>query len=468
MKEQKVYRNFILTHQDELVERIGWLIRVRWLAGLGVTSTIIAATSLFDLIVDRNLLLLVSSSIFIFNLLYSFYFPKLQRQKDIPGWHRKIALFANIQISLDLIILNILIYLSGGAENPFYFYSIFHMIIASMLLSSTASYLQATLAVLLFNLMLTLEWLDLIPHHQLYPFFEEELFHHSVVLLGLSGVFTTTIFISVYMATSITSKLRQREEEMLELKNSLEQANLEMKKVHEYRSWFLLKVEHELKAPLAAIQSLIAVILTSFASTLTPKVTDLLTRAEKRTHNLLEMIRRLLELSRMQTVDHYFKSRPVDLKSIITRQIDLLRSQVEEKSLSLRKEIPEDLPQLTGDPEAIEQVIMNLLSNAVKYTDKGGVEVEAVPDGNYIRIIVSDTGIGMSEEELTMIFEEFYRGTLAKEKYEGTGLGLSIVKEIVEGHGGRIEVESTPGKGSHFTVILPGSKEKNITLKSCP
>jgi len=457
-KKKKAIKHLVLIHQDELVERVGWLIRVRWLAALGVWITIVVATSFFDLLIKRDLLLGVSSSIFIFNIFYHYYFRWLLSGKDTAKLHQRVAFFANFQISVDLLILIILIYLSGGAENPFFFYFIFHMIIASILLSTTASYLQATLAVVLFNTMLFLEWVGLIPHYRLFPFFEEAVYGHPIFLLGLSIVFTSTIYLSVYMATSITKKLRMREEELIELKESLEQTNIELRKVHEYRSRFILKVEHELKAPLAAIQSLITVILTSFADTLTPKVKELLSRAERRTHNLLEMIRELLDLSRMQIADYHFNMQPVDLETILAKQMEIIRAQAEDKSLVLNCNIPRELPRLNGDPQALEQVVMNLLSNAVKYTDTGSVNVGAALDGAFIRLSVEDTGIGMSEDEIEMIFDEFYRGVQAKEKSDGTGLGLSIVKEIVEGHGGKIEVQSTPGKGTKFMVFLPTVK----------
>ena len=446
-----------LTHQAELVERLGWLIRVRWLAAIGVSSTILAATATFDLLIDRNLLLLISCAIPLCNIVYYIYFKWLLARKDLAAWHWRVSFLANTQISVDLIILIVLVYLSGGAENPFFFYFIFHMIIASILLSTTASYLQASLAVVLFNMMLLFEGLGLLPHYRLFPFFEESIYRHPVYLLGLSAVFTTTIYLSVYMATSITRRLRMREEESIQLKDSLEETNRQLRELHEYRSHFILKVEHELKAPLAAIESLIVVILTSFTETLTPKVKDLLSRAEKRSHVLLEMIRELLELSRMQTADFRFELKSLSLEPILSRLLEILRAQAEDRSLSLETNLPGNLPEVLGDQKAIEQVLMNLLSNSLKYTESGGVRVEAVPDNGFVKVTVADTGIGMSEEELQMIFEEFYRGELAKEKYEGTGLGLSIVKGIVEGHGGRIEVESTLGKGSKFTVWLPSA-----------
>jgi len=455
---KQTLKKLALPYRDELVDRISWLIRLRWLAAVGVSATILTVTSIFDLLVERNLLLAAGLSIFLCNLTYSLYFKWLLAHPELPSWHRQIARLANLQISVDLIILIVLIYLAGGVENPFFFYFIFHMIIASILLDTLDSYLQATLAVLLFNLMLGLEGSGIIPHQRLFPFYDVGIYHHPVYLIGLSAVFTTTIYLSVYMATSITGRLREREEELVELKDSFEQTNQRLTELHELRSRFILKVEHELKSPLAAIQSLIAVILTTFNNQLSPKVRELLGRAEKRTHVLLELIKELLALSRMQSAGFSFNFQPVALEPLVIRQLELLRSQAEEKGIVLEKAFPPGLPPVEGDPRAVEQVVMNLLSNAVKYTEAGQVKIEAKGEDTLVKITVSDTGIGMAPDETPRVFEEFFRGIEAKEKYEGTGLGLSIVKEIVDNHGGRIEVESEKGRGSTFTVFLRRAK----------
>ncbi|MBN2289893.1 MAG: HAMP domain-containing histidine kinase [Candidatus Glassbacteria bacterium] len=452
---KKAIKRFVLTFQDELVERIGWLIRIRWLAAAGVSTTILLVDLLFDLLLNYRILLVCAAFIFLYNLIFHFYFRCLLREEHLPQRHQRTSRFANIQISTDLVLLIVLIYFSGGAENPFIFYFIFHVIIASILLSNLASYLQASLAVVLFNLMLVLDYLQVIPHYRLFPFLNESVYHNPVFLLGVAGVFTSTLYLSVYMATSITSKLRRREEELMQLKDSLEQTNRRLMEIYEYRSRFILKVEHELKAPLAAIQSLITAVITGFPEHPEPKVKDLLTRAEHRTHNLLELIRQLLTLSRMQTAGHAFKLEPVKLEPIISRQLEILHAQAESKGLEIVLDLPAEIPPVKADQEAMHQVVMNLLSNAVKYTEQGSVTFKVSAEGNFIRLDVVDTGIGMSKEEVAMVFEEFYRTSDAKAKYEGTGLGLSIVWEIIEGHGGRIEVVSEPGRGTTFTVWLP-------------
>ncbi len=122
-------------------------------------------------------------------------------------------------------------------------------------------------------------------------------------------------------------------------------------------------------------------------------------------------------------------------------------------------ELPDRLPPLLGNLQAINHMAINLISNAIKYTEQGEVRISAGISGDYVRLEVADTGIGIDSEEAGHVFDEFFRGVKAKQTNEGTGLGLSIVHEIIERHGGWIELESTPGEGSKFTVLLPVARE---------
>ena len=352
--------------------------------------------------------------------------------------------------------LNALIYFSGGIENPFKFYFIFHMVIASILLSTKASYFQATLAAGLFNGMILLEYFRIIPHVSLFPEINEsQLYADPAYLIGNSAVFTSTLFLTVYMATSIVNKLREHEKEMLELKEDLEETNFELTELHKYRSRFILKVEHELKAPLGAIGSLLNVVLSSFSDSLQPKVRELLERAVKRTNMMLDMIRELIDLSRIQSTGYSIEKKPENLKELVMRQVELIRPQAESKGLDLRFVSKDELPEVSLDFNAISNVVMNLLSNAVKYTLEGSVSITLEKDGVFALITVEDTGIGMNEEDSARVFEEFFRASSAKADFEGTGLGLSIVMEVVDNHGGMIEHSSKLGEGSQFKIRLP-------------
>jgi two-component system phosphate regulon sensor histidine kinase PhoR len=147
----------------------------------------------------------------------------------------------------------------------------------------------------------------------------------------------------------------------------------------------------------------------------------------------------------------------VVLNEIITKVAELLQTSAEEKGLEFEVDITEEPLVILGFEDGLERVFMNLVSNAVKYTPAGGsVAVRAWSENGQVKVEVSDTGIGIPEEALPRIFEEFYRAKNAKAvEMEGTGLGLAIAKDVVEQHEGQILVESTVGRGSTFYVILP-------------
>ena len=130
----------------------------------------------------------------------------------------------------------------------------------------------------------------------------------------------------------------------------------------------------------------------------------------------------------------------------------------------LIRDMAPDIPTLNTDPDKLRQIVLNLLSNAVKFTDEGEIKVSASQQNESLRLVVSDTGIGIEEGELRYIFEEFRQGYMSNgRKYAGTGLGLTIAKKFANLLGGDITVESEVGKGSTFTVTLPAGPSENVT-----
>ena len=208
LKKRKPLPEFAPAFEDELEARLGWLIDTRWVAAFSVTVTIFVSSRVFDINLDVDKLSAIAWSIFIYNFLFLLYFKDLTRKKDSPSWHEQISRFTNVQISTDLVVLNALIYFSGGIENPFKFYFIFHMVIASILLSTKTSYFQATLAATLFNGMILLEYCGIIPHVNLFPEINDtRIYADPAYLIGNAAVFTSTLFLTVYMATSIVTKV---------------------------------------------------------------------------------------------------------------------------------------------------------------------------------------------------------------------------------------------------------------------
>jgi K+-sensing histidine kinase KdpD len=223
------------------------------------------------------------------------------------------------------------------------------------------------------------------------------------------------------------------------------------------KSDFVQMVTHELRSPLSAVQSMLRILEQGYVGPITSKQQDLIQRSQRRISFLLALVNDLLELAAGKVEQLRGEKKEVVLNETITKVTELMQASAEEKGLEFKVQIAEEPLVLVGIEDGLERVFMNLVSNAVKYTPAGGsVTVRAWGENAQIEVEVSDTGIGIPEEALPRIFNEFYRAKNAKAmEMEGTGLGLAIAKDVVEQHGGQISVESAVGEGSTFYVTLP-------------
>lgn len=238
----------------------------------------------------------------------------------------------------------------------------------------------------------------------------------------------------------------------------LRQEKAELQRINQLKSRFTLLVAHELRAPVAAIQSYLKLILEGYVDP--SQFPDIVRKAERRAGEQLALISDLLELARITggptQADEMCS---LDVVEALEETVDLMRGQAEEKGLGLQIEVGPDIPLIAANPKHIRQLWNNLLSNAIKYTPTGGqVTVQVACDGAAIVGSVQDTGIGIPPEDQAHLFEDFFRARNAKEfERMGTGLGLSIVKAILDLYSGQIEVASEVGKGTTFTFSLPTS-----------
>jgi two-component system phosphate regulon sensor histidine kinase PhoR len=167
----------------------------------------------------------------------------------------------------------------------------------------------------------------------------------------------------------------------------------------------------------------------------------------------------MLELSKLESNEFKLKRERVELGSVVPIVLALFRERAEKKGVRLAAELPREVTAVVGDARALEHVLLNLVDNAVKYCPRGTrVIVRASSQGDRVKLIVTDDGPGISAEHLPRVFERFYRVDAGRSReLGGTGLGLSIVKHMVEAMRGRVSVESEVGRGSTFTVSLPGA-----------
>jgi signal transduction histidine kinase len=258
------------------------------------------------------------------------------------------------------------------------------------------------------------------------------------------------------LASSITNKLRDREKELTTLKDDLEEAYHKLEKSDAAKSKFVVIVSHELLSPLSAIESILRLFIEGYAGELLDKQKKLLQGIEYRARFLLTLVRDLLDLEELKAEKEKKKPIQVDLERLIKKVQDPLKTEIEKKNLDFQLNFSQAPLFLRTDKEKMELLFAHLMSNAVKYTPSAGkIFLKVSKENSEVKIEISDTGIGIAEEDLSKIFEEFYRAENAKKvEREGTGLGLPIVKRIVETHGGEVKVKSQVGKGTTFSFDL--------------
>ena len=231
----------------------------------------------------------------------------------------------------------------------------------------------------------------------------------------------------------------------------------QLQELEEAKSRFVFAVTHELKAPVAALQSQFAVLQGGYTGTLTERQQILIDRAARRMARLQELLRDLLALGALKDRLPQHKRTELNLVELVHRVAEIIRPEAEARGVTVSLSLPDAPLPFRATEEDVHRLVGNLLENAVKYTPSGGtVSLTLRAEESQVTLVVSDSGIGITPEAMPHIFEEFYRAANVKVMgTEGTGLGLSLVKRIVELYQGQIQVESEPDKGTTFTISLP-------------
>ena len=228
----------------------------------------------------------------------------------------------------------------------------------------------------------------------------------------------------------------------------------EKRQLEEIRRDFIANISHEFRTPISSIK-LIAETLADSPPENPEVYKDFLVRINTEADKLAHMTNELTELSVLENNETTLDKNPLKIDGLGRQVIQRLQAQADKKGLTVKMDIGPALPGLVIDQYRIEQVLLNLIHNAIKFTDRGGfVTVSVQRNDNEIVFSVSDTGIGISADELPRIFERFYKVNKARNG-EGSGLGLAISRHIVAAHGGKIWAESVEGKGSTFFFTLP-------------
>ena len=275
----------------------------------------------------------------------------------------------------------------------------------------------------------------------------------SPVKSSASGLRVTAIIRDITERKLAEAHLQEIQDKYV---RELESRNRAVERADRLKSEFLASMSHELRTPLQTI--------IGFSELLAEETEEILDERQRRFLNhirtdsqyLLALINDILDLSKIEAGRLELRKENLDVAAVLEEALSSIRAQGSAKSIEIETNVAFS-GSLHADPLRLKQVLFNLLSNAVKFTpERGRVRVDVLACQGHVEISVSDTGVGIPREEHTAIFDKFHQlGATTKGVREGTGLGLAITKRLVERHGGRISVQSEPGKGSRFTFTIP-------------
>ena len=258
--------------------------------------------------------------------------------------------------------------------------------------------------------------------------------------------------------TTLATMVAERKAELERALAEAEEARAEAERASQLKSKFLNMVSHELRTPLSALRLQLALLERLEPRGESSKRAEVLARMESSSKRLEELVDELLEGARLEAAGLTPAWEPVDVGELLEEVVEEAKTSAQHRGLALELERPEGLGAIQTDPRLLRLVASNLVSNAVKYTERGGVTVKVRARGaDRLEIAVRDTGPGIAPEDHQRIFEPFAQVSERARSVPGVGLGLSLVRDVVRGLGGVVELESAPGEGSTFRVVLPRS-----------
>ena len=434
-----------------------WLILLRYWAVALLAGLILSVGLLPSIQIATAPIAIISVTILIYNLILHRahrYVPAAQA--SFHGLH-----FALIQICLDFIMLAMLIYYTGGVESPFMIFCIFHVIIGSLILPAVfVTLICAAMISIMFGFALS-EYYHLIPHYPIVGLYTTPIYTNSTYIIIHISLFAVTLLISNFLANSISKELYLRERSLTRAYGRLEEAE-------QAKSRYVMSVVHDLKTPIAAVITYLNMILERSFGTISDELERPLERSRFRLNGAISLINDILQLSQVKLTSK------LDISNInLTQLVDEIYQEM--RIMFMAKHIrfstwvnaAHDVA-VDAEPRLLKLALSNLLSNAQKYTqENGSVEVHIKETGEDVQIEIADSGVGIPENEMNKVFQDFYRSTVSKKMgTEGTGLGLSIVQQIVNQlHGSitfaspsRLQIDDTQ-RGTAFIVTLPKKYE---------
>lgn len=275
------------------------------------------------------------------------------------------------------------------------------------------------------------------------------------------GAIFEMIFFSMALGERV--KVIQEEKEKAE-KQALENKEIAIKnleKADRLKDEFLANTTHELRTPLHGMIGIAESLRDGVAGEPNQILKQNLSLIIQSGFRLLNLINDILDYSKLKTHEIQLDLSPVRIQEAVNIVTKINEPLLKNKDVTIVNKVPSDIPLINADENRVVQILQNLINNAIKYTEKGTITVSAQVEGNGVAVQISDTGIGINEEEIEKVFNEFVQGSNGKNK-GGTGLGLNITKNLVQLHGGEISISSEVGKGTTVTFTLPIYKNENI------
>ncbi len=463
--------------------RLHWFIRLRWvIVVLGLGALAVDHFVLSDIKRPTGLLI-VLIGLAVTNAIWMAVAHFLLRRTDAHDQGeakavRESQVFANAQVSVDLLVLTLILRYTGGIESPMVVFYLFHMAIGSLVLGWWQAVLQGLWAILLYSGLAWGEWCGWItPHYPFLSSLEINLHQHFPHVVAAIVVMGCAVLGTLYFMIQIAMRLDEGERQLRRANAALQKSQQAIHDLDHRRSRFMQTAAHQLKSPLAGIQTLTALIRDGIVPPAEMKSTC--QKVIDRCKAGIGQVTELLTLARVQETDPArHRNAQVDVGKVVEdiyhRQVVVAR----DANLDMQCDIASAQNLIAHvDRQDLSDCVMNLVENAIKYTPGPGKVMIAVrretADAqaagsnrrDYVAVTVTDTGIGIDPDALVgregpagagSVFDAFRRGNAAlSARIPGSGLGLSIVREIVEQAGGRIRVHSQPGRGSRFTVLFP-------------
>jgi signal transduction histidine kinase len=436
---------------DVLLRNALWFVKLRWIVVAFLcffqSLTMLLASGLGAIGIHGNGYwpLIIAGILSVANIWYSFTLRKAGGRNLSPA--------VNIwtQITVDLLCLTVVVHFLGSTGNPAPFLFVIHIVLAGVFLSTEASSVVLVMAAVLSGACVILESTGILSPESVLtgsaPL--RDAYDNWAIFLHEASK-DVLLFLVWYMVAQLAMVIRVRENQLIE-------ADDQTRRMQKEKDRYAVQMTHQLKSPLDAIRSNISLIINGYCGPVTEDAVSVLKKVESRAKGMGELIMDVLKLSRVNSADEAPPPETIDIGTLLGECVEDLRGFAQQRGVVLSSSVVSVRKQCIT--EQIRMLFENVLTNAISYSYAGGtvdVRCQTGRAQSEAAVVVSDAGIGIAEDQLPHIFDEYFRTKEAHEHNRASsGIGLAIVKRVAQNHGLRLSVESMPKHGTTFSVYFP-------------